>query len=150
MANQQICTFFLENTCFGIEIEDVQEIIRQQPLTPVPLADPDLCGLINLRGHIIPVVDLSCRLGLRSTSCTIAEETIYNIVVHTLEDRVSFVVDGLGDIVECPVETLEPPPATLDAHVRSCLKGSCKLDHHFLLVLNTQKILDPAPLRRDP
>jgi purine-binding chemotaxis protein CheW len=150
MGNQQICTFFLENTYFGIGIEDVQEIIRQQPLTPVPLATPDICGLMNLRGQIIPVVDLSCRLGLRSTSCAIGEESIYNIVVHTPDDVVSFVVDGIGDIVECPVATLEPPPATLDAYVRSCLRGSYKLDHHFLLVLNTPKILDPAPLRRDP
>jgi purine-binding chemotaxis protein CheW len=148
MTIQQICTFFLDHTRFGIEVEDVQEIIRQQPLTPVPLAAPDICGLMNLRGQVIPVVDLPCRLGLRIVSCRIEEQPVYNIIVHSTDDVVSFVVDGIGDIVECVSETLEPPPATLDAHMRSSLKGAYKLEHDFLLVLNTQKILDPTSPRR--
>lgn len=148
MTMQQICTFFLNCTRFGIEVEDVQEIIFQQPITPVPLAAPDICGLMNLRGQIIPVVDLPCRLGLRLVSCSIGEQPIYNIIVQSTDDVVSFVVDGIGDIVECSPETLEPPPATLDIHLRSSLKGAYKLEHDFLLVLNTQKILDPSSPRR--
>lgn len=148
MAMQQICTFFLNSIRFGIEVEDVQEIIRQQPLTRVPLAAPDICGLMNLRGQVIPVVDLPYRLGLRSASCGIDAETVYNIIVNTTDDVVSFIVDDVGDILECWMETLEPPPATLEAAIRSSLKGAYKLEHDFLLVLNTQKILDPALSRR--
>lgn len=148
MTMQQICTFFLNSTCFGIEVEDVQEIIRQQPLTRVPLAAPDICGLMNLRGQVIPVVDLPCRLGLRSASCGIEEETVYNIIVKTTDDVVSFIVDDIGDVVECSIEMLEPPPATLDTHIRSSLKGAYKLEHDFLLILNTQKILDSGLFRR--
>lgn len=149
MTIQRICTFFLNRTCFGIEVEDVQEIIRQQPLTPVPLAATDICGLMNLRGQVVPVVDLACRLGLRSLSCNIEQITVYNVIVNAWDDVVSFIVDGIGDVVACPVAMLEPPPATLDPHLCSCLKGSYKLEHHFLLLLNTQKILDPALLRRN-
>lgn len=148
MTNHQVCTFFLSNTRFGIEVENVQEIIRQQPLTPVPLASPDICGLMNLRGQVIPVVDLPCRLGLRSTSCSLAEETIYNIIVHTADDVVSFVVDHIDDVLECAAETLEPPPATLDPPIRAALKGTYKLEHDFLLLLNTEKILDASLFRR--
>lgn len=148
MTMQQICTFLLNNTRFGIEVADVQEIIRQQPLTQVPLAAPDICGLMNLRGQVIPVVDLPCRLGLRLVSCSIERQPVYNIIVRSTDDVVSFVVDGIGDIVECPSESLEPPPATLDTHLRSALKGAYKLEHDFLLVLNTQKILEPALSRR--
>lgn len=148
MTMQQICTFFLNSTRFGIEVEDVQEIIRQQPLTQVPLAAPDICGLMNLRGQVIPVVDLPCRLGLRLVSCSIEKQPVYNIIVRSPDDVVSFVVDGIGDIVECPSASLEPPPATLDNHIRSSLKGAYKLEHDFLLVLNTQKILEPALSRR--
>lgn len=148
MAIQQICTFFLNGTRFGIGVEDVQEIIRQQPLTRVPLAAPDVCGLMNLRGQVIPVVDLPCRLGLRYASCEIAEGTVYNIIVNTANDVASFVVDDIGDILECSTDTLEPPPATLDVHIRSSLAGAYKLEGDFLLLLNTQKILDPALSRR--
>lgn len=148
MAIQQICTFFLNGTRFGIGVEDVQEVIRQQPLTRVPLAEPDICGLVNLRGQVIPVVDLPCRLGLRAASCGIEEETVYNVIVNAADDVVSFIVDDVGDILECSTETLEPPPSTLDAHIRSSLIGAYKLEHDFLLVLNTQKILDPTLSRR--
>ncbi|MBD1913812.1 MULTISPECIES: chemotaxis protein CheW [unclassified Leptolyngbya] len=148
MAIQQICTFFLNNTRFGIGVEHVQEIIRQQPLTQVPLAAPDVCGLMNLRGQVIPVVDLPCRLGLRSAPCGSEKETVYNIIVSAEDDVVSFIVDDIGDILECSTETLEPPPATLDTYIRSSLTGAYKLEHDFLLLLNTQKILDPALTRR--
>lgn len=142
MAIQQICTFFLSGIYCGIEIEEIQEIVRQQPLTRIPLAPPDICGLMNLRGQVMPVVNLPCRLGLRSAVSDREEETIYNIIVRTVEDVVSFTVDAIEDIVECSIDTFEPPPATLTGQMRSLIKGAYKLDQGFLLVLNTQKILD--------
>jgi purine-binding chemotaxis protein CheW len=139
---QQICTFYLNGSYFGIEIEDVQEIIRQPSLTRIPLAPPEICGLINLRGQIIPVVDLACRLALRATSCAIDVETAYNIIVHTIEDTVSFIVDDIGDVLHCSSTAFEPPPSNLHPQMRAFLKGTYKLDQDFLLVLNTAKILD--------
>jgi len=62
MAEQQICTFFLKGAYFGIDVQHVQEVIRPQATTPVPLASPDIYGLINLRGQIITVIDLQRRL----------------------------------------------------------------------------------------
>jgi purine-binding chemotaxis protein CheW len=62
MAEQQICTFFLKGAYFGIDVQHVQEVIRPQAMTRVPLAPPDICGLINLRGQIITVIDLQRRL----------------------------------------------------------------------------------------
>ncbi|HTL90334.1 MAG TPA: chemotaxis protein CheW [Leptolyngbya sp.] len=142
MKTQQICTFFLDETCFGIRLEDVQEVIRQQPLTRIPLASPDICGLMNLRGQVIPVVDLPRRLGLRSTACNIDEQITYNIIVKTAEDVVSFIIDEIGDVLHCSIETLKPPPATLHPRIRSFLKGTYKLDQSFLLVLDIPKILN--------
>lgn len=144
MTIQQVCTFYLNGAYFGIEIEDVQEIIRQPPLTRIPLAPPDICGLIHLRGQVIPIVDLSCRLGLRAASCGVGEETTYNLIVNTGEDVVGFIVDHVEDVLPCPIETFEPPPGNLNAQIRFFLKGAYKLEQHFLLVLNTAKILDSA------
>jgi purine-binding chemotaxis protein CheW len=143
MAIQQICTFFLDGTYFGIEVEDVQEVLRQQPLTLIPLAAADICGLMNLRGQVIPVVDLPRRLGLRTTTCNIEHtETPYNIIVNTAADVVSLVVDAVGDVLDCVSETFEPPPANLNAQMQFFLKGAYKLDQGFLLVLNTTKVLE--------
>jgi purine-binding chemotaxis protein CheW len=141
-VTQQICTFYLNGSYFGIEIEDVQEIICQPSLTRIPLAPPEICGLMNLRGQIIPVVDLACRLALRSTPCVRSDETIYNIIVHTIEDTVSFVVDDIGDVLHCSSSTFDPPPSNLNPQMRTFLKGAYKLEQDFLLVLNTAKILD--------
>ncbi|BAU10334.1 hypothetical protein LEP3755_08180 [Leptolyngbya sp. NIES-3755] len=140
---KQFCTFYLNQFYFGIAIGDVQEIIRQPLLTRIPFAPPDVCGLINLRGQVLPVVDLPGRIGLRSTFCSL--ETTYNIIVNTIEDTVSFVVDELGDVLECSSETLNPPPANLEAHLRSFLSGAYQLEQDFLLVLNTSRILE-SPL----
>ena len=65
MAEQQICTFFLKGVYFGFDVQHVQEVIRPQATTRVPLAAPDICGLINLRGQIITVIDLQRRLEMK-------------------------------------------------------------------------------------
>lgn len=145
MTIQQICTFFLEDIYFGIEIESVREVIRQPPLTRIPLAPADICGLMNLRGQVIPVVDLPCRLGLRATSCVLGDRTAYNTIVDANDDVVSFIVDDIGDVLQCPSDTFEPPPAHLNADIRSFLKGAYKLDRGFLLVLNPTQILESKP-----
>lgn len=146
MTIQQVCTFHLNGFYFGLEIENVQELIRQPPLTRIPLSPPDVCGLINLRGQVIPVVDLACRLGLRSAACGIGEPTTYNIVVHTIEDMVSFIVDDIGDVLHCENEEFEPPPTHLHSSIRSFLKGAYKLEQGFLLVLDTSKVLGSTPI----
>ncbi len=142
MTNQQICTFLLDNIYFGIVVEDVQEIIRQQPLTRIPLAPPDICGLMNLRGQVIPAIDLSCRLGMRPASCGLDVEITYNVIVSVADDVVSFIVDDVGDVLDCSSESFEPPPATLNRHMQSFLRGAYKLDRNFLLVLDTLRILN--------
>lgn len=145
MAIQQICTFFLNDLYFGIEIENVQEIIRQQPLTRIPLAPTDICGLMNLRGQVIPVVDLSCRLGLRAASCGRGEQIAHNTIVNANDEVVSFMVDEIGDVLQCQSDTFEPPPANLNADIRFFLKGAYKLERGFLLVLNPTQILESKP-----
>lgn len=142
MAIQQLCTFYLDGSYFGIGIEEVQEIIRQPPLTRIPLAPPDICGLMNLRGQVIPVVDLSCRLGLRLASCGIGEQTSYNIIVKTADDLVGLIADEVGDVLDFGGQRFEPAPANLNAHIRYFLKGAYQLNPGFLLVLDATKVLD--------
>lgn len=143
---QQFCTFFLNGIYFGIDLQDVQEIIRAGAVTRVPLAPLDICGLINLRGKIVTVIDLQRRLAMNETQlqspAAIANEQLsYNVVVQTKDEMVSLQVDDIGDVLELTADSFESPPATLKG-MRELLKGAYKLQNGFLLILDTEKVLE--------
>ena len=89
----------------------VQEVIRYQAMTRVPLAPTVVSGLINLRGQIVTAIDLRRRLGLAGP----ADEGLHpmNVVVRTDDGAVSLLVDEIGDVVEVTDDAFEPPPETL-------------------------------------
>ncbi|MFH7030129.1 MAG: chemotaxis protein CheW [Heteroscytonema crispum UTEX LB 1556] len=150
MAEKQFCTFFVNGIYFGIDVQDVQEVIRFSEITRVPLAPSDICGLINLRGQIAIVINLQRRLEM--SQLPVAEDTNtegeadeqfgYNIVVRTGSEVVSLQVDNIGDIVKVTEEDFEPPPATIKGKIRQLLRGTYKLPEGFLLILDTEKILN--------
>lgn len=147
MAEQQICTFFLKGVYFGLDVQHVQEVIRPQAMTRVPLAPPDICGLINLRGQIITVIDLQRRLEMsqpqtQSTTNLLDEPQGFNIVVCSADEVVSLLVDHVGDVLEFAQNTFQPPPVTLKGRMRQMLAGAYPLPDGFLLVLDADKILD--------
>ncbi|OUL36478.1 chemotaxis protein CheW [Nostoc sp. T09] len=144
---EQLCTFFLNGIFFGIDVQHVQEVIRPQALTRVPLAPPDICGLINLRGQILTVIDLQQRLemgesAMRSTTKLIDEPAGFNIVVRSNDQVVSLLVDDIGDVLALPENTVQPPPTTLKGKMRQMLAGAYPLAEGFLLILDIEKILD--------
>ncbi|MCA0437345.1 MAG: chemotaxis protein CheW [Austwickia sp.] len=135
MANQY-CTFRLGGHLFGVPVETVQEVLRQQELTKVPLSSPEVRGLINLRGQIVVTVDLRCRIGLPERA---ADTPVTNVVVRTSEGATSLLVDEIGDVLEPDLDRFEAPPETVPARVRDLVVRVCKLDHDLMLVLDTDK-----------
>ncbi|BBD65527.1 CheW protein [Nostoc commune NIES-4072] len=147
MVEQQICTFFLKGVYFGIDVQHVQEVIRPQAMTPVPLAPPDICGLINLRGQIITVIDLQRRLEMsepqtQSTTKLGDAAQGFNVVLCCDGEIVSLLVDDVGDVLEFAQNTFQPPPTTLKGRMRQMLAGAYPLSEGFLLILDAEKILD--------
>ena len=140
---QQFCTFTLDGFLFGVEVSSVQEVIRFQEMTEVPLAHRVVRGLINLRGQIVTALDLRRRLELTERP---EGEHPMNIVVRTEDGAVSFLVDDIGDVVEVDGSNFERPPETLRGVARSLIIGAHKLDHRLLLVLDTARA---AQLRDD-
>jgi len=137
-ANRQFCSFFLDGLFFGVEVEKVQEVIRHQEQTPVPLAPAVVGGLINLRGQIVTAVDLRRRLELSERT---KDEKSMNVVVRTEDGVVSLLVDEIGDVVEVDAQGFEPPPATLHASVRGMIRGAFKLKDRLLLLLDTERVM---------
>jgi purine-binding chemotaxis protein CheW len=143
---QQFCTFYLNRTHFGIPIQQVQEIVPYQTPTRIPLAESDVCGLINLRGQIITVVNLKRRLDLHTEPTEQSVDAAqYNVVIRANEDVVSLQIDQPDDILELSDDDFEPPPATLQGTLRPFLKGAYKLANGFLLVLDPAKVLEIKP-----
>lgn len=132
-STQQFCTFFLQNQCFGVPVEQVQEVIRYQEMTRVPLGPDVVRGLINLRGQIVMAIDLRRRFGMQERT---ESELPMNVVVRTEDGAVSFLVDEIGDVIEVERDTLEPPPETLRGPTRSLVTGVYKLPRQLLLELN--------------
>ena len=132
----QYCTFRLGGHLFGVPVETVQEVLRQQELTKVPLSSPEVRGLINLRGQIVVTVDLRCRIGLPERA---GDTPVTNVVVRTSEGATSLLVDEIGDVLEPDLDRFEAPPETVPARVRDLVVRVCKLDHDLMLVLDTDK-----------
>ncbi len=142
MANaKQFSTFYLDKLLFGVEVEKVQEVIRYQEMTRVPLAALVVTGLINLRGQIVTALDLRRRLDLVDRA---ADRLPMNVVVRTGDEAVSLLVDEIGDVLEVEDETFEAPPETLQGVARELIRGAYKLKDKLLLVLDTEKTVQLA------
>src|SRR5206468_10604632 len=101
---------YLDGLFFGVDVLTVQEVIRYQEMTRVPLAPPVVRGLINLRGQIVTAIDLRRQLELRERP---ADQLPMNVVVRTDDGAVSLLVDEIGDVLEVSEKTFERPPETL-------------------------------------
>jgi purine-binding chemotaxis protein CheW len=134
MDSKQYCSFSVADSCFGVDVQVVQEVIRYQEMTRVPLAPREVSGLINLRGQIVMAVDLRRRLGLPDRP---AGRLPMNVVIRTADDgAVSLLVDEIGDVLQPPADTYEPPPALLSGATRDLVAGVHKLRDRLLLILN--------------
>jgi purine-binding chemotaxis protein CheW len=138
MDNQQYCTFFVGGLFFGVEVMKVQEVIRYQQLTSVPLAPPEIGGLINLRGQIVTAVRMRKRLGLPDRE---DDELPMNIVLTGSHGPVSLLVDEIGDVLEVQSEDFEAPPETIADEVRGLITGIFKLEDKLMLVLDTESAI---------
>lgn len=137
---KQFCTFYLENLFFGINVLDVQEIIRYQDMTSVPLSPVVVEGLINLRGQIVTAIDMRRRLELPERD---PDSEPINVIIQTDDDSTaSLLVDEIGDVIEVSEDLFERPPETLKGTARDLIEGAYKLENRLLLVLNTTKTLD--------
>ena len=121
---------------FGVAVEQVQEVIRSQQMTRVPLAGDVVRGLMNLRGQIVMVVDLRRRLGIADFDL---ETEPVNVVVYTHDGPVSLLVDSIGDVIELEEATFEESPQTLSYNVRQLIRGVHKLESGLMHVLDAEK-----------
>ena len=156
MSQCTFTTFELEDHLYGIDIRYIREINRQLELSPVPHAPEYICGLINLRGQIVTVIDLKRRLGFKTACLT---ENTHNLIIKTehemlnsadreellqdftITDKVGLLVDQIGDIVSVERDTISPPPANTSKLDGSYVTGVVPLKNTLLTILSMPTIL---------
>ncbi len=131
-----LCTFRLGNLYLGIDVLDVQEVLRHPDITRVPHSDAAVCGLIILRSQIATTIDLRGRLDVEARD---ADVTPIHVVVRAAGEAISILVDKIGDVIEVDPGTFEPPPETMDGVAKDLILGAYKLENELLLILDVAK-----------
>ncbi|MFA5967778.1 MAG: chemotaxis protein CheW [Sphingomonas sp.] len=134
--NRQLITFEVESQVFGIDIMAIREIRAWTPTTRLPHVPHYVAGVVNLRGTVLPVIDLAARLGWNATDAG-ARHVI--IVTQIAGQFRGLIVDSVSDIVTFPVDALQQPPATGDEMV-PFLEGLVSIDERMVMVLDLSKL----------
>lgn len=136
---ERIVVFKLADESYGIDIAKVHQIIRMQHITKVPRAPEFVEGVINLRGRVIPVVNLRSRLGLPAAERSSGTRMI---VVELGDQTVGIVVDGVSER-KIPADSIEAPPPVITTADSDYLRGIAKVDDELIILLSLDKALAP-------
>jgi len=135
---EQLVVFELANEHYGVDIGAVNTIIRMQEITAIPRAPDFVEGVINLRGKIIPVIDLRKRFGL-AVGETTRESRI--VVVEAVGQVIGMVVDAVAETLRLPVDAIEPPSPIVVSVRSEYVRGVGKQDRRLVILLDIDKVL---------
>jgi purine-binding chemotaxis protein CheW len=134
----QLVSFKIGNEEFGVDILNVQEINRMTQITKVPNSPEFVEGVINLRGRIIPVIDLRSRIGVAKKE---ADKNTRIVVVEIQEKIIGFIVDAVKEVLRIPADITEAPPDLVNGIDSEFIKAVGKLDDRLLILLDLEKII---------
>jgi purine-binding chemotaxis protein CheW len=139
----QLVTFTISSEEFGLDILKVQEIIRTMDITKVPRAPDFVEGVINLRGKVIPIIDLRRRFGMDSKP---HDSQTRIIVVEINAMVVGFVVDSVSEVLRIQSNTVEPPPPIVSGIDSEYISGVGKLENRLLILIDLDRLLSTTEL----
>lgn len=137
-ATEHLATFFLDREEYGVDVRQVQEIRRVSEITSVPRAPEFIRGVINLRGRILPVLDLKRKLGLGEV---VAGRATRIVVVRVRERLLGLLVDGASQVLKVEVSRVEPPPEEVVERGGDYIRGVAKLDDRLIILVDLERLL---------
>ena len=137
VGRQQYSTFFIGKRWFGIDVTQVQEIVRTMPITDIPLAKDYVRGLINLRGQVATAIGLRELFEIRENQ----PEHLLNVVCRVDNHLLSLQVDEIGDVITTEDNVFEPTPQTIPDETRVFLSGVYKLEEQLLSIVEIDSIV---------
>ena len=142
-AEKQLVVFDLADEGYGVDISSVREIIRMQEITKVPRAPEFVEGVINLRGKVIPVVDLRKRFGFPESDAT---KDTRIVVVDISGQDIGVVVDSVTEVLRIGADAVEPPSSVITTADSEYLLGIAKLDTRLIILLDLEQALSAMEL----
>ena len=137
-AEKQLVVFDLADEAYGVDISSVREIIRMQEITRVPRAPDYVEGVINLRGRVIPVVDLRKRFGFTVTEWT---KDTRIVVIDIGKQDIGVVVDAVNEVLRLSAGAVEPPSSVITTSESEYLVGIAKLESRLIILLDLEQAL---------
>ena len=137
----QVVSFHLGNEEYGVDISQVQEIIRMVDITHVPRAPHFMEGVINLRGQLIPIIDLRTRFGMGRQDHT---KNTRIIVTEIATKRVGIIVDSVSEVLNLPIENVEEAPEMIAGVGTEYISGVGKMNDRLIILLELQKVISTA------
>jgi purine-binding chemotaxis protein CheW len=139
LAEYQLVVFDVGNESFGVDIDSVQEIIRMQSITEVPGSSVFVRGIINLRGRIIPVLDLRERFGLTQAAASNSQRIV---VVEVGGPVIGMVVDAVSEVLRIQSDCIEPPSAIVVGIGSDYIRGIAKIESKLVILLQLDRLLN--------
>jgi purine-binding chemotaxis protein CheW len=137
-CEEQLVEFCLADEIYGVDISLISEIIRLREITQIPRTAPDIQGVINLRGKIVPILDLRKRLGLP----TIEHDSLTRIIVVAVADcTIGMVVDSVTGVLRIPQDKIEPPSELVSDVDSNYIRGVGKAEGKLVILLDIPKVL---------
>lgn len=141
----KVIVFRLKDEEYGVEVDQVKSIERLEHITRVPRTSYFVKGVINMRGIVTPIIDLRRRFGLEEAAYN---ETTRVIIVAVGEIEVGLIVDSANDVIDIPINAIEPPPEVVGGIEAVYLRGVAKLNRRLLILLNLDKVLNTDEIKQ--
>lgn len=141
----KVIVFRLDTEEYGVDVQQVKSIERMEYITRVPNTPSFVKGVINLRGVIIPIIDLRNRFGIEEKAYG---EATRIIIVHIEEMEVGLIVDAANDVIDISEGQIEPPPKVVGGVEAVYLRGVAKLTERLLILLNLDKVLNSEEMKQ--
>jgi len=127
---------------FGLPISRVQDVFMPERLTPVPLSAPEIAGILNLRGRIVTVIDMRCRLGLPKRE---GDRPAMAVGIECRGESYGLLIDDIGEVMKLPDGSREVNPVNLDVRLAQVSAGIYRLEAQLLVVLDVDRVLHVGP-----
>lgn len=145
----QLVTFHLGDELYGVNIMDVKEIVKIQPVRFIPNAPYYVEGIINLRGEIIPIIALHKRFNIKSVPKTEDDEIEGGFIILNIDNsKIGIIIDKVARVVSVKAEEVKDPPQMLSGIGTEYIEGVIREENGYLIMLNIRKVFNAKELQK--
>ena len=145
----KLVTFQLGEELYGVEIMDVDQIVRVQDVRPIPNAPYYVEGIFNLRSEIIPVISLHKRFHIKKASLDEGDEFLGGVIIIKVENnKIGIIIDRVARVVDVKKDEVQPPPQMIAGIGAEYINGVVRRDPGYLIILDIHRLFNPKELQK--